>query len=146
MAADDTRRLEEIRDDRLRRLRTLERQQARQGFNTPAEVIVEIAQLSADLGMVEKAIRHPASAETAEAMGAGGRWLATDRKLDQVVQFLSERMDRMEEHSAEWRERERDERIAGQQAYRPWAFVALAISLLAMALAIAAVVLIVVLR
>lgn len=101
MANEDSQRLEEIRNSRLHRLRLLQRRQAIEGVNTPPEVVIEIAQTQRELGMVEDAITHPASAETAEAMGAGGRWLATDRKLDMVVKMLSERMDRLEEHASD---------------------------------------------
>lgn len=108
MAAEDSRRLEEIRNERLHRLRLLEKRHAIEGFRTPPEVLAEIEQTRRELGMVEDAMTHPASAETAEAMGAGARWLATDRKLDLVVKMLSERMDRMEEHA--------DERFRMQEA------------------------------
>lgn len=108
MANEDSKRLEEIRNDRLHRLRLLERLQAIKGVDCPPEVIIEIEQARRELGIVEDAIAHPASAEVAEAIGAGGRWLANDRKLDLVIDMFrdqgraqSERMDRMEEHSIE---------------------------------------------
>jgi hypothetical protein len=72
-----------------------------EGFRTPPEVLSEIAQTRVELGMVDSALSHPGNIETAEAMGAGGRWLATDRKLDLIAKMLSERMDRMEEHADE---------------------------------------------
>ncbi len=101
MVNEDSQRLEEIRNDKLHRLRLLQKRQAIGGADTPPEIVIEIEGTKRELGMVEDAIAHPASAETAEAMGAGGRWLATDRKQDFIVKMLSERMDRMEEHAAE---------------------------------------------
>jgi CHASE3 domain sensor protein len=118
MGADDNRRLEEIRNERIHRLRLLEKRQAIEGFRTPPEVFAEIEQTRRELGMVEDAMTHPASVDTAEAMGAGARWLATDRKLDLVVKMLSERMDRMEEHADERHETQERARESGQAFYR----------------------------
>lgn len=128
---DDTRRLEEIKNDRLHRLRLLEKRQAIEGFRTPPEVIAEIETTRAQLGMVGNAIEHPGDVQTAEAMGAGGRWLALDRKLDLVVQMLERRMDRMEEHA--------DERYQNQETKRDAAaaFIRLALTVLGFGLFVA---------
>jgi len=132
MGAEDSRRLEEIRNERLHRLRLLEKRQAIEGFRTPPEVLVEIETTRRELGMVEDAMTHPASAETAEAMGAGARWLATDRKLDLIVKLLSERMDRMEEHADERFVMQEQAREDGARFYR----IALAILALGVLLAL----------
>jgi hypothetical protein len=131
MADDDQRRLESIRNDRLHRLRLLEKRQAIEGFRVDPSVLVEIETTRRELGMVEDAITHPASAEMAEEMGAGARWLATDRKLDMVVKLLSERMDRMEEHSLERYEHQESQRDASA------AFIRLALVILGFGLGIA---------
>jgi hypothetical protein len=128
VGAEDSRRLEEIRNERLHRLRLLEKRQAIEGFRTPPEIIAEIEQTRRELGMVEDAMMHPASIETADAMGAGARWLATDRKLDLIVKMLSERMDRMEEHASERFDTQEEKRDAGASFYRQ-ALIALTIGL-----------------
>jgi hypothetical protein len=98
---DDNQKLQEIQNERLHRLRLLEKRQAIEGFRTPPEIITEIEQTRHELGIIKDAIEHPIGADTAEAMGAGGRWLVLDRKLDLVIKMFSERMDSMEEHSLE---------------------------------------------
>lgn len=120
MGVDDAQRIEEIRNERLHRLRLLEKRQAIEGFRTPPEVITEITKTRYELGMAESIINHPADVETVEAMGAGGRWLATDRKLDLIVKMLTERMDRMEEHSQERYEAQEKKHDTGAALYRGW--------------------------
>lgn len=129
MAAEDARSLEEIRDAKLLRLRALEKEQARKGFSTPPEVVVEIAQLRSDLGIVENAIAHPASVQTAEEIGPGARWLATDRKLDLLFKMLTERMDRMEEHADERYRTQEAKHDRGAQLYQ-FLFILLSIGLI----------------
>lgn len=118
MAVDDQQRLEEIRNARLHRLRLLEKRQAIEGFSVDPSVIAEIAQTRAELGMVDSALSHPVNAETAEAMGAGGRYLANDRKLDRLFQMLTERMDRMEEHADERYKSQEAKHEAGARLYQ----------------------------
>lgn len=150
MANEDSRRLEEIRADRLHRLRLLQRRQAVEGANTDPAIVIEIEQTRSELGIVEGAIAHPASAETAEAIGAGGRWLATDRKLDLVIDMFrdqgraqSERMDRMEEHSLERFDIQERKHAAGSYLYiRLFAVIIIGV-FLALLLSVAALTLIV---
>jgi hypothetical protein len=118
MGLDDNQKLQEIQNERLHRLRLLEKRQAIEGFRTPPEIISEIERTRFELGMVKNAIDHPASADTAEQMGAGGRWLATDRKLDLITKMLTDRMDRMEEHSLERYEHQEQAREGGAAFYR----------------------------
>lgn len=110
MGAEDNYKLEEIRNEKLHRLRLLEKRQSIEGFRTPPEIVIEIERTRRELGIVESAITHPADASMAEEMGAGGRFLALDRKLDLVIKMFSERMDRMEEHA--------DERYRNQETKR----------------------------
>lgn len=118
MGADDLQALHEIRNERLHRLRLLEKRQSIEGFRTPPEVIIEIDQTRKELGLVDTVLNNPIPQETVTAIGTSGQYLALDRKLDMVVKFLSERMDRMEEVSLEWRTTERQARYDGQRLYR----------------------------
>ena len=97
MAAEDDFKLEEIRNEKIHRLNLLKKRQAIEGFRTPPEIIIEIARTERELGIVESAITHPADASMAEEMGAGGRFLALDRKLDRVEERAQERLDRFEQ-------------------------------------------------
>lgn len=118
MATDDLKRIQGIRNDKLHRLRLLEKQQAIQGFRTPPEVIIEIEQTRKEIEPLDYALSNPGSVNTAEEIGAGGRYLALDRKMDLVVKMLSERMDRMEETTAERLASERQDRMAGQGTHQ----------------------------
>lgn len=132
---EDHSRLEDIRKQRLRRLRILEKRQAAEGFNTPPEITIEIEQIRRDLEMADTVISAPISQEVVEAAGPSGQYVALDKKLDRVVDLLSERMDRMEENSHEWRFSERAARIDGQQGHRLVSRVTLAVSVAALAVA-----------
>ncbi len=118
MGADDLRQLTEIRNERLHRLRLLEKRQAIEGFHTPPEIIVEIEQTRQELGLVESVMSSPVSQETVQAIGPAGQYMALAKQMDMVVKFLGERMDRMEETSLEWRTTERQSRHDGQRLYR----------------------------
>lgn len=117
-AVEDHSRLEDIRKQRLRRLRILEKRAAAEGFNTPPEVTIEIEQIRRDLDLAETIISAPISQEVVDAAGPSGQYVALNKKLDQIVDLLSERMDRMEENSHAWRHAEREARIDGQHSYR----------------------------
>lgn len=118
MGAQDVKRLKEIRNDKLHRLRLLEKQQAIMGFNTPPETIIEIEQTRRELEPIEYALAHPAEADALEELGTGGRWLALDRKFDLFAEKFSERMDRMEEHSEEKFQQQEQARKDGSGTYR----------------------------
>lgn len=131
MAAEDARNLEEIRDAKLRRLRVLEKQQATKGFNTPPETIIEIEKIRAELQPVENALSHATDVQTAEDMGAGGRFLALDKRIERSDEKMNERMDRfersierrldrMEEHAAERYQAQEAKHESGAQLYRGW--------------------------
>ncbi len=135
---EDHSRLEDIRRVRQRRLAILKHRAAAQGFNTPPEITIEIERIQRDLEMAETVITAPISQEVVEAAGPGGQYVALDRKLDRIVDLLSERMDRMEEHSHEWRFSEREARIEGQQGHRLVSRVTLAVSVAALAVAMVA--------
>lgn len=137
MALDDRSHLEEIRNERLHRLRLLEKRQAIEGFGTPPEVIIEIDQTRRELGIVEAAITSPIPAETIEAIGPAGQFQALNRAIERSEQRLSERMDRMEENSAEWRSSERAAREVGQHSYRQLVSVSLVLSAVALAVSLA---------
>ena len=96
MATDDRQSLDEIRNERLHRLALLEKRQAIEGFRTPPEIVREIFQTKRELGIVEAAINHPADAEMAEELGAGGRFLALDQRIERANERQDERMDRFE--------------------------------------------------
>lgn len=129
MAADDQKRLEEIRNTKLHRLRLLERRQALEGFQTPPEVIMEIEKTRAELLPVENALSHAVDIQTAEDMGAGGRFLALDKRIQRIDERLDERMDRferaiehrldrMEEHSEDRYDAQEAKHESGAQLYR----------------------------
>lgn len=118
MARDDLNRVLAIRNDRLHRLRLLERRQAVEGIDTPPSVIIEIEQARRELGIADSVVKNPGSMEMAEAVGSAGQYLALDSKLDTVVKYLSERMDRMEENSVVWRELQAVERRFGKRERR----------------------------
>lgn len=143
MGAQDIRRLREIRNDKLHRLRLLEKQQAIMGFNTPPETIIEIETTRRELEPIEYALAHPAEADALEELGTGGRWLALDRKFDLFSARFSERMDRMEEHSEEKFQQQEQARIAGSGAYRLIMSVLAAGVLISLIAALAAIVIVI---
>lgn len=96
MATPDGHTLDEIRNTRAHRLALLEKRQAIEGFRVDPAVIMEIAQTRRELGIVEDAISHPADAEMAEELGAGGRFLALDKRIERANSRQDERMDRFE--------------------------------------------------
>jgi hypothetical protein len=123
-ALDETRRIE-IRNERLHRLRLLELRQARQGVDTPPDVIIEIETTRAELGMSDLLLAEKASGEFAEEIGREGQFLILTRLIAQVGQqintqgkMLSERIDRVEEHTAMENDRQDNERRRGQQRTR----------------------------
>lgn len=118
MATDDLERIQGIRNDKLQRLSLLRRRQAIEGFRVDPSVIIEIEQTKRELEPLDYALSNPGSVNTAEEIGAGARYLALDRKMDLIVKFMDERMDRMEENNADWREAERQDRKEGQATYR----------------------------
>lgn len=129
MATPDGHSLDEIRNMRQHRLGLLEKRQAIEGFRTPPEVIIEIAQTRAELGIVESAINHPADAEMAEEMGAGGRFLALDKRIeranarqdermDRFERAIEKRLDRMEEHADARHDLQEEKHEIGAALYR----------------------------
>lgn len=110
-------RIEELEAVSRERLHELELQARIRGFSTPPEVRIEIAKIKRELGIFESVVNHPVDVQTLEDLGAGGRWLATDKKLDQIAKFLSERMDRMEENADE---RYRQQEDARRDATASW--------------------------
>jgi hypothetical protein len=118
VGTDDLRQLQEIRNERLHRLRLLEKRQAIEGFHTPPEIIVEIDQTRKELGLVESVLSSPVSQETVDAIGSSGQYMALAHQIAVVAKYLGERMDRMDEVSYEWRTTERAARHEGQRLYR----------------------------
>lgn len=129
MATDEIQKLDEIRNKRLHRLGLLERRQAIEGFRTPPEIIIEIAQTRAELGMVEDVISHPADLAMAEDLGAGGRFLALDQRIerasarqdermDRFERAIEKRLDRMEEHADARHELQEEKHEIGAATYR----------------------------
>jgi hypothetical protein len=119
MALEDQQRLEEIYNTKLHRLRLLEKRQAIEGFNTPPEVIIEIEKTRAEIQPVERALNHAADVQTAEDMGAGGRFLALDKRIESIDERLDERMDRFEraiERRLDRMEGHSEERYRAQEA------------------------------
>lgn len=114
MAAADLARLQEIRQATLESLRILEERQALEGFATPPAVRIEIERKRRELGLVETVISSPFTPAAVDAVGVSGQYMALAKQLDNAVKFLSERIDRTEEHSHEWRMTERQARLAGQ--------------------------------
>jgi hypothetical protein len=93
---DDLKRLE-IRNERLHRLRLLELAQARQGNQTPPDIIIEIESTKAELGMSDLLLAEKASNEFADAIGPNGQFLVLTRLIGQLAQQGSERSDRHQE-------------------------------------------------
>ena len=129
MAAEDQKRLEEIYNTKLHRLRLLEKRQALEGFAVDPSVIMEIERTRAELLPVESALSHAVDVQTAEDMGAGGRFLALDKRIERIDERLDERMDRferaierrldrMEEHSAARYEASEGKHESGALLYR----------------------------
>lgn len=129
MGSEDRHSLEELRNIRTNRLRLLEKRQAIEGFHTPPEIIMEIAQTRRELGIVEDAISHPADAEMAEELGAGGRFLALDKRIerangrqdermDRFERAIEKRLDRMEEHADRRHELQEEKHEIGAALYR----------------------------
>jgi hypothetical protein len=96
MATDDRPSPDEIRNTRLHRLVLLRRRQAIEGFRVDPSITMEITQTQRELGIVEDVISHPADAEMAEELGAGGRFLALDKRIERANSRQDERMDRFE--------------------------------------------------
>jgi len=82
---DDLVRLE-IRNERLHRLRLLEKRQARQGGDTPPEIIIEIESTRAELGMSDLLLAEKVSTEFADTIGSGGQFLVLTRLIGQLAQ------------------------------------------------------------
>lgn len=114
MAAADLTRLQEIRQLTLESLRILEERQALEGFATPPSVRIEIERKRRELGLVEAVISSPFTPAAVDAVGISGQYMALAKQLDNAVKFLSERIDRTEEHSVTWRQSERTARLRGQ--------------------------------
>lgn len=123
MAAADLARLQEIRQATLESLRILEERQALEGFATPPSVRIEIERKRRELGLVETVISSPYTPDAVDAVGISGQYMALAKQLDNAVKFLSERIDRTEEHSQEWRQSERSARLSGQRRTRIVLFV-----------------------
>ena len=96
VGAENNQAVEEIRNARLHRLNLLKKRQEIEGFRTPPEVITEIWQTQRELGITEDVIAHPADVAMAEELGAGGRFLALDARIERIDERLDERMDRFE--------------------------------------------------
>lgn len=90
---------------------------------------MEIERTRAELQPVENALSHAADVQTAEDMGAGGRFLALDKRIERIDERLDERMDRfegaierrldrMEEHNAARYEAQEAKHESGSQLYR----------------------------
>jgi hypothetical protein len=93
---DDLKRLE-IRNERLHRLRLLELRQARQGNETPPDIIIEIESTKAELGMSDLLLAEKTSVEFADAIGSGGQFLILTRLIGQLAQQGIERGVRQQE-------------------------------------------------
>jgi hypothetical protein len=129
MATDESQKLDEIRNMRQHRLGLLEKRQAIEGFRTPPEIIIEIAQTRAELGMVEDVLTHPADLAMAEDLGAGGRFLAldqrieranarSDERMDRFERAIERRLDRMEEHADARHDLQEEKHEIGAALYR----------------------------
>lgn len=147
-----------IRNDRLHRLRLLELRAARQGNDTPPEVVIEIESTKAELGMSDLLLAEKTSSEFADAIGPNGQFLILTRLIGQLAQqgiergtrqqedidtlrqqiearieqqgrATEERIDRVEEHQQTTNDQQDAARIAGQRRTR-LAMFAIAITLL----------------
>lgn len=104
MGAEDEQRRLEIRNERLHRLRLLELRQARQGNDTPPEVLIEIASTRRELGMAELLVQASVSQEFAAELGSDNQFaiimhLFEESRRQQATraQMTDERFDRVEE-------------------------------------------------
>lgn len=93
---DDLKRLE-IRNERLHRLRLLELRAARQGNDTPPEIVIEIESTKAELGMSDLLLAEKTSTEFADAIGSSGQFLVLTRLIGQLAQQGIERGTRQQE-------------------------------------------------
>jgi hypothetical protein len=129
MGAESNQAVEEIRNTRLQRLALLKRRQSIEGFRVDPSVVIEIVQTQRELGIADDVVSHPADVAMAEELGAGGRFLALDSRIERIDQRLDERMDRfelaiekrldrMEEHSVTRYESQEAKHDSGSQLYR----------------------------
>lgn len=119
VGAENNNDIEEIRNARIHRLNLLRKRQAIEGFRTPPEIITEIIQTQRELGITEDIVSHPADVALAEQLGAGGRFLALDKRIERIDERLDERMDRFEqaiEKRLDRMEGHNEERYQSQEA------------------------------
>jgi hypothetical protein len=157
MATDDRPSPDEIRNTRLHRLELLRRRQALEGFRVDPSVTIEIVQTQRELGIVDDVITHPADIEMAEELGAGGRFLALDKRIerantrqdermDRFERAIEKRLDRMEEHADRRHELQEEKHEIGAAIYRALAARTNVIALLALVMVVGVIVYLVAFR
>lgn len=140
MGSLDANRRLEIRNERLHRLRLLELRQARQGIETPPDVVIEIAETRAELGLSDLLVAEKSSSEFAQEIGADGQFLIMTRLFDQlgkrmetIAAMHDARMSRMEDHQDATNGAQDLARIKGQRRSR-LAMFAIALALIVLAI------------
>lgn len=86
----DSQQLDEIQEAKERRLHHLELRQAREGNDTPPEVLIEIDDIRRQLAPVQAVTNTPVSDSTLDAMTAYGRLEATMRAVMTLTADVSE--------------------------------------------------------
>lgn len=104
--SDDTH-LQDIRREKIRRLRVIEKQIESFGEDyAPAHLLVEVAQLRSEIGIVESVVSSSISTSISDDLRVGGRFLAYYeqlRSVQQSVAQLGNRLDEFIEETEVWR-------------------------------------------
>lgn len=105
---DEQHRLKTIRAERQKRLEVLELKQARQGDDTPANILVEIEEIKQAIGNIDAALSSTLSQATADELGPSGRFMALHTRLQLVEQryndalaMLGEKVESVEDRQAD---------------------------------------------
>jgi len=115
-----------------RRLRQLELQKAKKGDNAPPELDIEIARLRKEVRYSRELATSTIEPEYAKQLGPDNQFALlahlvdgvsnsvsmVGRRVEDIKEYLDERMTRIEVGDASYRSGERAERIAGQQSNR----------------------------
>lgn len=103
---EETQRLLDIRQAKLRRLRVLEVQQAQYGNDCPPHITIEVEGLRRALGLVDAAVASPVTSDIVEELGQSGRFMATDTRLSHIersIARLTVQLESFIEDSMQWR-------------------------------------------
>lgn len=87
---------EQLKREHEARLSYLELRQAREGFDTPAEVLTEIDQIRASIARLNDALNTPLPAATVQALSPDDRYqghVAWQMRMESALYTFGKRMD-----------------------------------------------------